>query len=195
MRVGLRQRQSGLGPFGLGFRKGSDLRPAIGFTGKESAMSGSFVYRSAGESALAEAPAIAAQPLDRATQKRQETAPRSGREEGLKLYQEQVRRLAPLPAKETRRLLKQVRHGDERARDEMALRHLGLVVEVVQERGPADRDAVELLEAGNLALAAAIKAFDPAGKDDFRASVRSCIRRAIERAVRGRPSATAWCAC
>jgi DNA-directed RNA polymerase sigma subunit (sigma70/sigma32) len=155
-------------------------------------MSGSLVYRSAGELALAEAPAARAEPHDGAAKKRQGTAPRSGREEGLKLYQEQVRRLAPLSAKETRRLLKRVRHGDERARDEMALRHLGLVVELVEELRPKDPDVLGLLQAGNLALVAAIKTFDPAGKDDFRASVRSYIWRAIERAVRGRPSATAW---
>jgi len=110
----------------------------------------------------------------------------------LKLYQEQVRRLAPPSAKETRRLLKRVRHGDKRARDEMALRHLGLVVELVEERRPKDPDVLGLLEAGNLALVAAIETFDPAGKDDFRASARSYIWRAIERVVRGRSSATAW---
>lgn len=101
--------------------------------------------------------------------------------EGLRLYAAQVAALVPPEPDEVRELLARVRQGDERARDRMTLRHLGLVLDAVRDAGSARHDAFRLLEEGNLTLAEAVRDFPPDGGDDFRGYASTRVRRALAR--------------
>jgi len=103
----------------------------------------------------------------------------------LALYRDQVRGLPPLSAAERADLLERMRRGDPSAQDALVLSHLGLVIDVVEERRRPGADLLDLLEVGNHALAAALKAFDVAvgAAADFETFLRLCIRSAVDRAV------------
>jgi DNA-directed RNA polymerase sigma subunit (sigma70/sigma32) len=101
--------------------------------------------------------------------------------EGLRLYAAQVAAVVPPEPDEARDLLARARQGDERARDRMTLRHLGLVLDAVRDAGPARGDAFRLLEEGNLALAEAVRDFPPDGGGDFRGYASTHVRQALAR--------------
>ena len=98
---------------------------------------------------------------------------------GLQLYLEEVRRLPRLEPTEEARLLARVGRGDTEALDEMTVRNLGLVADVVVDE-PAEDDAIfDRLERGNRALLEAIVSFASSGRRDFRSYARSRILRTI----------------
>jgi len=98
---------------------------------------------------------------------------------GLRVYLEEVRRLPRLEPTEEARLLKRVGRGDTEALDEMTVRNLGLVADVVADE-PAQDDAIfDRLERGNQALLEAIITFPSSGRRDFRSYARSRILRTI----------------
>jgi DNA-directed RNA polymerase sigma subunit (sigma70/sigma32) len=108
---------------------------------------------------------------------------------GLRLYLAEVSHLDPPRGRDDARLLGRMRRGDRAALDEMALRHLGLVAEVVQQECRNEAECLEMLEEGNQALLQAIVSYskEKAG-GDFRRHTRSFIRRAIGGAARGKTS-------
>jgi DNA-directed RNA polymerase sigma subunit (sigma70/sigma32) len=98
---------------------------------------------------------------------------------GLRVYLEEVRRLPRMEPTEESRLLKRVGRGDTEALDEMTVRNLGLVADVVVDE-PAEDDAIfDRLERGNQALLEAIITFPSSGRRDFRSYARSRILRTI----------------
>jgi len=129
--------------------------------------------------AVLEGPALTAPPLRPAATRR----PGFTQPPGLALYCAEVLRVPhPTPAEE-RRLVARMRHGDRDALDEMAIRHLGLVIEIIEERRRPAADPFELLEVGNLSLLSALKAFDPEVEPDLHAFIRFCVTSAVDRAV------------
>jgi len=101
---------------------------------------------------------------------------------GLDVYLAEVRRLPPPSAAEEARLLRRIGLGDSAALDELAVRNLGLVADIVV-RDHADHDSiVARLDRGNQALLEAIASFPSSGHRDFRAYVRSHIQRTMRRA-------------
>ncbi len=100
---------------------------------------------------------------------------------GLQLYASQVAGLVPPAPEEARELLARARLGDERARDRLTRRHLGLVLEAVRKTTPSRADALQLLEEGNLELARAIQDFAPETGDEFRGYAASRVRKALAR--------------
>ena len=104
----------------------------------------------------------------------------SAESKGFRLYLEEVKRVAPFSPPETKALVFRVRNGDLRAIDEMAVRNLRLVVDVVMRSGAGGNRIPEQLEKGNLALLKAIVSFASSGKRDFRAYARRRIRREVQ---------------
>ena len=98
---------------------------------------------------------------------------------GLQLYLAEIRRLPRLEPTEEARLLRRIGHGDTGALDEMAVRNLGLVADVVAHEADEDGGIFDRLERGNQALLEAIIAFARSGRRDFRSYARSYIRRTI----------------
>jgi DNA-directed RNA polymerase sigma subunit (sigma70/sigma32) len=104
---------------------------------------------------------------------------------GLRLYLEEVRRVSPPDPAEEEQLFRRIRRGDLRAVDEVAVRNLGLVADVVTGQG-ADGVAADRLDQGNRALVEAIAAFAAGGCGTFRDYARSRICRAVQAAPRRR---------
>jgi len=100
---------------------------------------------------------------------------------GLRLYAREVRRLAPPPPREVRRLFARLHHGDLHALDEVVLRHLGLVVDAVESRRVSGKQFPRLIEAGNLALVRAVLRFRPGRDGEFAAYAMVCVRRVLAR--------------
>ena len=98
---------------------------------------------------------------------------------GLQLYLEEVRRLPRMEPTEETQILQRVGRGDTEALDQMTVRNLGLVADVVADE-PAQDDAIfDRLERGNQALLEAIVSFASSGRRNFRSYARSRIRRTI----------------
>jgi len=102
---------------------------------------------------------------------------------GLQLYLAEIRRLPRLEPTEEARLLRRIGRGDTEALDEMTVRNLGLVADVVASEA-ADDDAVfDRLERGNQALVEAIVTFPRSGRRDFRSYARARIRLTLRGAM------------
>ncbi len=97
----------------------------------------------------------------------------------LGAYRREVGRLAAPDADEATDLVGRLRRGDRQAADEIALRHLGLVVDEVGRCGAEGCEALDLLERGNRALVEAIDALCGRDGHDCRTFLRSAIRRAV----------------
>ncbi|MCX5684749.1 MAG: hypothetical protein NT049_13820 [Planctomycetota bacterium] len=108
-----------------------------------------------------------------------ETAANLGPPMGLRLYFEEVRRLPPLEPTEEARLLARVGLGDTEALDEITVRNLRLVAEIIADDSAEDAAIFAQLERGNQALLEAIVSFAGSGRRNFRAYARSHIRRTI----------------
>lgn len=98
---------------------------------------------------------------------------------GLQLYLDEVRRLPRLEPTEEARLLRRASRGDTEALDQMAVRNLGLVADVVAREADEGGAIFDRLERGNQALLEAIVTFARSGCRDFRSYARSYIRRTI----------------
>jgi RNA polymerase primary sigma factor len=98
---------------------------------------------------------------------------------GLQLYLNEVRRLPRLEATEEAQLLQRVGRGDTEALDEMTVRNLRLVADIIADDSAEDAAIFARLERGNQALLEAIVAFAGSGRRNFRSYARSHIRRTI----------------
>jgi DNA-directed RNA polymerase sigma subunit (sigma70/sigma32) len=98
---------------------------------------------------------------------------------GLLLYFEEVRRLPQLEPTEESRLLARVGLGDTEALDQMTVRNLRLVAEIIADENAEDAAIFAQLERGNQALLEAIVSFAGSGHRNFRAYARRHIRRTI----------------
>ncbi|MBN2581978.1 MAG: hypothetical protein JXL80_02845 [Planctomycetes bacterium] len=99
---------------------------------------------------------------------------------GLQLYAEEVRRLPAPGDAEARIMVARVRSGDRDALRQILVRHLALVVELVERQPPRDcDDALAALETGNLALVQAAQSFNPATAESFEAFARRQVQAAL----------------
>jgi DNA-directed RNA polymerase sigma subunit (sigma70/sigma32) len=98
---------------------------------------------------------------------------------GLQLYLDEVRRLPRLEATEEAQLLQRVGRGDTEALDEMTVRNLRLVADIITDDSAEDAAIFARLERGNQALLEAIVAFAGSGRRNFCSYARSHIRRTI----------------
>jgi DNA-directed RNA polymerase sigma subunit (sigma70/sigma32) len=98
---------------------------------------------------------------------------------GLHLYLDEVRRLPQLEPTEEARLLARVGLGDTAAVDEVTVRNLRLVAEIIADDTAEDATIFARLERGNQALLEAIVSFAGSGRRSFRSYARSYIRRTI----------------
>ena len=103
---------------------------------------------------------------------------------GLHLYLDEVRRLPQLEPTEEARLLARVGRGDTEALDEVTVRNLRLVAEIISDDTAEDATIFARLERGNQALLEAIVSFAGSGRRSFRSYARSYIRRTIRSLIR-----------
>jgi len=114
---------------------------------------------------------------------------------GLRLYLEEAMRLEPLPPDEERALLSRAARGDTAVADEVVRSRLGLVAVMVLAREPDLGDALEWLEAGNLALVRAVAAFAASGEADFESYAASRIAGTLDAMAATRRAEAAWPGC
>jgi DNA-directed RNA polymerase sigma subunit (sigma70/sigma32) len=98
---------------------------------------------------------------------------------GLQLYLEEIRRLPRMEATEETRLLQRVGRGDTEALDQMTVRNLRLVADILADENAEDAAIFARLERGNQALLEAIITFAGSGRRNFRSYAQSHIRRTI----------------
>lgn len=98
---------------------------------------------------------------------------------GLRLYANEVRRLELPSDAEARGLIRQARSGSQPAMCQVLVRHLSLVVELVEQRCADGDDVLGALECGNLALVRAVNSFDHTGDDRFETFARRRIHQAL----------------
>lgn len=95
----------------------------------------------------------------------------------LEQYAQGVSRVAlPEPA-ELERLFRAARDGDDEAHQRIVNAHLRYVVDMALTRRDCGASLRHLIEAGNRGLQAAVRRFDPDGRQGFLDYARSWIRR------------------
>ncbi|MFO8034093.1 MAG: RNA polymerase sigma factor RpoD/SigA [Candidatus Bipolaricaulota bacterium] len=103
----------------------------------------------------------------------------------LSVYLAEVRRHPALSAEEEGALARRAREGDRKAREELILSHLRLVVAVAREYGETGLDFLDMIQEGNIGLVQAVDRFEV--ERGFRLStyarwwIRQAIGTAIER--------------
>src|SRR4051812_4832593 len=85
----------------------------------------------------------------------------SGEYGDLKLLLKQIRTHPPFEREEEQAVAIRVRNGDKRARDQLALHNLGLVVSVANRYRARGFRLDDLVQEGNCGLVKAIEHFDP----------------------------------
>jgi len=104
-------------------------------------------------------------------------------EDGYRLYMREVQRARLLSAEEEIALARRSRCGDLRARDEMVVSNLRLVVAIAKKYTHRGLGFLDLIEEGNLGLLKAVEQFDPSRGCRFSTYAFRCIHRAIQRGL------------
>lgn len=99
---------------------------------------------------------------------------------GLDLYVHEVLRLEPLDAEQLLQLRTTADQGDQHARDQLVVRHLGLVVRAVQHRHPARANLLDLLETGNRALIQGIAECRTPDAGAWYSHLGDCVENALD---------------
>jgi RNA polymerase primary sigma factor len=101
----------------------------------------------------------------------------------LGIYMRDISRHALLSAAEERALARLAREGNERAREQMVLRNLRLVVSMARRFAGRGVDLEDLIEDGNLGLITAVERFDPEKGFRFSTYAAWWIRQSISKGI------------
>jgi RNA polymerase primary sigma factor len=103
--------------------------------------------------------------------------------ESIKTYLKEVRRIPLLKPEEELKLAKQIKKGDEQARNKMIRSNLRIVINIAKRYSYFGLAFMDLIEEGNIGLMRAVNKFNP--KRGFRFSTYAAwwIRQGISRAI------------
>ncbi len=108
-----------------------------------------------------------------------------GKIDPIQMYLKEIGRSSFLSAKEEKELAKRIEHGDEEAKNKLALANLRLVVSIAKKyvgRSP-NLTLLDLIQEGNLGLFKAVKKFDWRRGYKFSTYATWWIRQSITRAL------------
>ena len=108
-----------------------------------------------------------------------------GKIDPIQMYLKEIGRSSFLSAKEEKELAKKIEHGDEEAKNKLALANLRLVVSIAKKyvgRSP-NLTMLDLIQEGNLGLFKAVKKFDWRRGYKFSTYATWWIRQSITRAL------------
>ncbi|MDO8486627.1 MAG: sigma-70 family RNA polymerase sigma factor, partial [Candidatus Staskawiczbacteria bacterium] len=111
--------------------------------------------------------------------------PLSGKIDPIQMYLKEIGKTSFLTAKEEKELAKRIEHGDEEAKNKLALANLRLVVSIAKKyvgRSP-NLTMLDLIQEGNLGLFKAVKKFDWRKGYKFSTYATWWIRQSITRAL------------
>ncbi len=111
--------------------------------------------------------------------------PLLGKIDPIQMYLKEIGRTSFLTAKEEKELAKRIEHGDEEAKNKLALANLRLVVSIAKKyvgRSP-NLTMLDLIQEGNLGLFKAVKKFDWRKGYKFSTYATWWIRQSITRAL------------
>lgn len=111
--------------------------------------------------------------------------PLIGKIDPIQMYLKEIGRTSFLSAKEEKELAKRIEHGDEEAKNKLALANLRLVVSIAKKyvgRSP-NLTMLDLIQEGNLGLFKAVKKFDWRKGYKFSTYATWWIRQSITRAL------------
>ncbi|MBI1866291.1 MAG: sigma-70 family RNA polymerase sigma factor [Candidatus Staskawiczbacteria bacterium] len=111
--------------------------------------------------------------------------PLSGKIDPIQMYLKEIGKTSFLSAKEEKELAKRIEHGDEEAKNKLALANLRLVVSIAKKyvgRSP-NLTMLDLIQEGNLGLFKAVKKFDWRKGYKFSTYATWWIRQSITRAL------------
>jgi RNA polymerase primary sigma factor len=115
---------------------------------------------------------------------REETMDQENLSEDLvKLYLQEIGKVPLLSREEEVRLARGVQRGDERAREQLAVANLRLVVSIAKRHKGCGMPLLDLIQEGNIGLMKAIEKFDPSRGYKFSTYATWWIRQAITRAI------------
>jgi RNA polymerase primary sigma factor len=104
-------------------------------------------------------------------------------EDLVKLYLQEIGKVPLLSREEEVRLARRVQRGDERAREQLAVANLRLVVSIAKRHKGCGMPLLDLIQEGNIGLMKAIEKFDPSRGYKFSTYATWWIRQAITRAI------------
>jgi len=104
-------------------------------------------------------------------------------EDLVKLYLQEIGKVPLLTREEEVRLARRVQRGDERAREQLAVANLRLVVSIAKRHKGCGMPLLDLIQEGNIGLMKAIEKFDPSRGYKFSTYATWWIRQAITRAI------------
>lgn len=104
-------------------------------------------------------------------------------EEILAMYEEDLREISPLSAKEQESLLRAVREGNETAKNQLIEAHLYSVVEMAKAYQNQGVLLADLIQEGNIGLIRAIASYKESNTGDFESYMRKEIEDAMRSAI------------
>jgi RNA polymerase primary sigma factor len=104
-------------------------------------------------------------------------------EDLVKLYLQEIGKVPLLTREEEVKLAKRVARGDKKAREQLALANLRLVVSIAKKHQGSGLSLLDLIQEGNIGLMKAIEKFDYRKGYKFSTYATWWIRQAISRAI------------
>ena len=105
------------------------------------------------------------------------------KEPGIETYFKDINRIPLLTADLEKSLARQIRKGDEPAREQMITANLRLVVSIAKNYVDRGLSLMDLIEEGNLGLLKAVERFDPDAQCRFSTYATWWIKQSIKRAL------------
>lgn len=107
----------------------------------------------------------------------------SSEKSALKLYLQEIGRVALLTPEEERSLAGRIQKGDEEARNHMVQANLRLVVKIAQDYNNFGLPLLDLISEGNIGLVKAVERFDPDKGGKLSTYAAWWIKQSIKRAL------------